>query len=81
MRIAVPRAPGAERVVAPLELVVGLVYVFASTGPVALTILPVATAPLTLIVGILAATAVLIGVGIVDTVSESPPTAGRAGQQ
>lgn len=81
MRIAVSRAPAAERVVSPLEQFFDLVYVVAIMGLAALAILAVATAPLTLIVGILAATAVLIGVGIADAVSENAPTAGRAGQR
>ena len=51
MRIVVSRAPGAERVVSPLELFFDLVYVFA-----------IATAPLTLIAGIAASTAVLVAV-------------------
>ncbi len=43
-------------------------------GLAALAILAVATAPLTLIVGIAASTAVLVAVAIADTVGESGPT-------
>jgi Bacterial low temperature requirement A protein (LtrA) len=75
MRIAVSRAPGAERVVTPLELFFDLVYVFAigqlshhllehldlRTGAETLI---VATAPLTLLAGIAASTAVLVAVAV-----------------
>ena len=132
MRIAVRRAPGAERVVSPLEQFVDLVYVFALIGVAvgdemaiadpgddatlgftilafggpalfllaqvffldkalghvprsrllalaALALLAIATAPLMLIVGIAASTAVLVGVAIADTLREGGRAPSRSG--
>jgi hypothetical protein len=72
MRVGVSRAPGAQRV-----LVAQVIFHGAAIGQVprsrplalaALAILAVATAPLTLIAGIAAASAVLVAVAIADTV-------------
>jgi low temperature requirement protein LtrA len=61
-----------------LRQVLGLIPRSRLLGLAALAILAVATAPLTLIVGIAASSAVLVAVAIADTVSEGDPAASRS---
>jgi low temperature requirement protein LtrA len=61
-----------------LRQVLGLIPRSRLLGLAALAILAVVTAPLTLIVGIAASTAVLVAVAIADTVSEGDPAPSRS---
>ena len=62
-----------------LRNVLGYVARSRLRGLAALAILALATAPLTLIVGIAASTAVLVGIAIADTVPQRDPAPSRLG--